>query len=128
MIRRPPRSTRTDTLFPYTTLFRSSGYSYDCAGDAAARFARTQDGMTYSRLQNPTVQMLEERIELLEGAEACQTLASGMAALTASLLCQLRQGDRVVAGRRELGSCCRLVGPLRPAIGNGESTDGGPPT
>src|SRR3546814_1723509 len=48
-------------------IFLTSGYSYDCAGDAAARFARTQDGMTYSRLQNPTVQMLEERIALLEG-------------------------------------------------------------
>src|SRR3546814_16838240 len=54
-------------------IFLTSGYSYDCAGDAAARFARTQDGMTYSRLQNPTVQMLEARIALLEGAEACRT-------------------------------------------------------
>jgi O-succinylhomoserine sulfhydrylase len=54
-------------------LFLTSGYAYDCAGDAAARFAGEQEGMTYSRLQNPTVQMLEERIALLEGAEACRT-------------------------------------------------------
>src|ERR1700710_1392359 len=80
-------------------LFLTSGYSYDKAADAAARFAGEQEGMTYSRLQNPTVQMLEERIALMEGAEACRTMASGMAAMTAALLCQLEQGDHIVAGR-----------------------------
>ena len=53
-------------------LFLTSGYSYDDAGTAAARFAGEDTGMTYSRLQNPTVQMLEERIALMEGAEACR--------------------------------------------------------
>ncbi len=48
--------------------------------------------MTYSRLQNPTVEMLEERIALLEGAEACRTMASGMAAMTAAMLCQVQRG------------------------------------
>ena len=66
-------------------LFLTSGYSYDCAEDAAARFAGEQDGMTYSRLQNPTVRMLEERIAVMEGAEACRATASGMAAMTAAL-------------------------------------------
>ncbi|MCM8729507.1 trans-sulfuration enzyme family protein [Hephaestia sp. GCM10023244] len=98
-------------------IFLTSGYSYDCAGDAAARFARTQDGMTYSRLQNPTVQMLEERIALLEGAEACRTMASGMAAMTAALLCQLSQGDHVVAGRAAFGSCRWLIDTLLPRFG-----------
>ena len=55
-------------------LFLTSGYAYDCAADAAARFAGDQIGMTYSRLQNPTVEMLEARIALLEGAEACRTI------------------------------------------------------
>ncbi|MEO6218042.1 MAG: PLP-dependent transferase, partial [Sphingomonas sp.] len=73
-------------------IFLTSGYAYDCAGDAAARFSGDQVGMTYSRLQNPTVQMLEERIALLEGAEACRTMATGMAAMTAVLLCQLQTG------------------------------------
>src|SRR3546814_3726141 len=73
--------------------------------------------MTYSRLQNPTVQMLEERIALLEGAEACRTMASGMAAMTAALLCQLRQGDHVVAGRAAFGSCRWLVDTLLPRFG-----------
>src|SRR3546814_14486378 len=109
MIRRPPGSTQADTLVPYATLFRStrsvrcgtgrsehgetsealfltSGYSYDSAESVAARFSGDEVGMTYSRLQNPTVQMLEERIALIEGAEACRVQASGMAAMTAALL------------------------------------------
>lgn len=98
-------------------IFLTSGYAYECAGDAAARFAGEQQGMTYSRLQNPTVQMLEERIALLEGAEACRTMATGMAAMTAVLLCQLSQGDHVVAGRAAFGSCRWLVDSLLPRFG-----------
>ena len=98
-------------------LFLTSGYAYDCAGDAAARFAGEQAGMTYSRLQNPTVEMLEERIALLEGAEACRTMASGMAAMTAALLCQLSAGDHIVAGRAAFGSCRWLTDTLLPRFG-----------
>ncbi len=98
-------------------IFLTSGYAYDCAGDAAARFAGEQQGMTYSRLQNPTVQMLEQRIALLEGAEACRTMATGMAAMTAALLCQLQTGDHVVAGRAAFGSCRWLVDTLLPKFG-----------
>ncbi|MFC3582066.1 trans-sulfuration enzyme family protein [Sphingomonas hylomeconis] len=98
-------------------LFLTSGYSYDCAADAAARFAGEQEGMTYSRLQNPTVQMLEDRIALMEGAEACRTMATGMAAMTAVLLCQLQQGDHLVGGRAAFGSCRWLTDTLLPKFG-----------
>ena len=98
-------------------LFLTSGYSYDKAADAAARFAGEQQGMTYSRLQNPTVEMLEQRIALMEGAEACRTMASGMAAMTAALLCQLQAGDHVVAGRAAFGSCRWLTDTLLPKFG-----------
>ena len=98
-------------------LFLTSGYSYDCAGDAAARFAGEQVGMTYSRLQNPTVEMLEQRIALMEGAEACRATCTGMAAMTAALLCQLSQGDHVVAGRAAFGSCRWLTDTLLPKFG-----------
>jgi O-succinylhomoserine sulfhydrylase len=98
-------------------LFLTSGYSYDRAEDAAARFAGEQAGMTYSRLQNPTVEMLEERIALLEGAEACRTMATGMAAMTAAMLCQLSSGDHVVAGRAAFGSCRWLTDTLLPRFG-----------
>jgi len=98
-------------------LFLTSGYAYDCAGDAAARFAGEQKGMTYSRLQNPTVEMLEERIALMEGAEACRAMATGMAAMTAALLCQLQVGDHIVAGRAAFGSCRWLTDTLLPRFG-----------
>ncbi|HEV7288374.1 O-succinylhomoserine sulfhydrylase [Sphingomonas sp.] len=98
-------------------LFLTSGYAYDCAGDAAARFAGEQQGMTYSRLQNPTVEMLEHRIALLEGAEACRATASGMAAMTAALLCQLSAGDHLVGGRAAFGSCRWLTDTLMPRFG-----------
>ena len=98
-------------------LFLTSGFAYDCAEDAAARFNGEQDGMTYSRLQNPTVEMLEKRISLMEGAEATRCMASGMAAMTAALLCQLQMGDHVVASRALFGSCRWLTDSLLPKFG-----------
>ncbi len=98
-------------------LFLTSGYTYDDAQTVADRFAGDAQGMTYSRLQNPTVAMLEERIALLEGAEACRAQASGMAAMTAALLCQVSAGDHVVAARAAFGSCRWLVDELLPKFG-----------
>ncbi len=98
-------------------LFLSSGYTYDDAETVAARFAGEDPGMTYSRLQNPTVQMLEERIALMEGAEACRAQATGMAAMTTALLCQLQMGDHVVAARAAFGSCRWLTDNLLPKFG-----------
>jgi O-succinylhomoserine sulfhydrylase len=98
-------------------LFLTSGYCYDKAEDAAARFAGDQVGMTYSRLQNPTVEMLEQRIALLEGAESCRATATGMAAMTAALLCQLAAGDHVVAAKAAFGSCRWLTDTLLPKFG-----------
>ncbi|MEQ1547445.1 MAG: aminotransferase class I/II-fold pyridoxal phosphate-dependent enzyme [Chakrabartia sp.] len=98
-------------------LFLTSGFTYDDAETVAARFAGEADGMTYSRLQNPTVQMLENRIALLEGAEACRAQATGMAAMTTALLCQLESGDHVVAARAAFGSCRWLTDHLLPKWG-----------
>lgn len=98
-------------------LFLTSGYTYDDAATVAARFAGDATGMTYSRLQNPTVEMLEERIALMEGAEACRAQATGMAAMTTALLCQLKQGDHVVAARAAFGSCRWLTDNLLPRWG-----------
>ncbi|HLV06297.1 MAG TPA: aminotransferase class I/II-fold pyridoxal phosphate-dependent enzyme [Croceibacterium sp.] len=98
-------------------LFLNSGYTYESAASVAARFAGEEVGMTYSRLQNPTVAMLEERIAAMESAEACRVQASGMAAMTAALLCQVKTGDHVVAGRAAFGSCRWLVDNLLPKFG-----------
>lgn len=98
-------------------MFLTSGYSYDVAETAAARFRGDDAGMTYSRLQNPTVAMLEERLCLMEGAEACRAQASGMAAMTATLLAQLSAGDHMVAARALFGSCRWLADSLLPRFG-----------
>jgi len=63
------------------------------------------------------VQMLEERIAIMEGADACRATASGMAAMTAALLCQLQAGDHVVASRALFGSCRWLTDSLLPKFG-----------
>lgn len=98
-------------------IYLTSGYSYDDAATVAARFAGEAEGMTYSRLQNPSVAMLEERLALIEGAEACRTMATGMAAMTAALLSQLSAGDHVVAARAMFGSCRWLTDTLLPKFG-----------
>lgn len=98
-------------------LILSSGYTYDDAETVAARFAGEEQGPTYSRLQNPTVEMLEHRIALMEGAEAARCQATGMAAMTTALLCQLDTGDHVVAARAAFGSCRWLTDSLLPRWG-----------
>ncbi len=98
-------------------IFLTSGYCYDSAEEAAARFRGEAKGMTYSRLQNPTVEMLEERLALLEGAEACRVSASGMAAMSATLMSTLSAGDHLVAGRALFGSCRVLVDTILPRFG-----------
>ncbi|WP_448586076.1 trans-sulfuration enzyme family protein [Thermaurantiacus sp.] len=98
-------------------LFLTSGYAYDSAGEAAARFRGEAPGMTYSRLQNPTVEMLEKRLALLEGAEAARATATGMAAMTAALMATLSAGDHLVAGRALFGSCRVLVDTILPRMG-----------
>ncbi|TPE59229.1 O-succinylhomoserine sulfhydrylase [Sandaracinobacter neustonicus] len=98
-------------------IFLSSGFCYDNAEEAAARFRGEAKGMTYSRLQNPTVEMLEERLALLEGAEACRVSASGMAAMTGMLMSTLSAGDHLIGGRAAFGSCRVLVDNILPRFG-----------
>jgi cystathionine gamma-synthase/O-succinylhomoserine sulfhydrylase len=98
-------------------IFMTSGYSYDDAHTPAARFAGQEPGMTYSRTQNPSVQMLEERIALMEGAEACRTQASGMAAMSTALLCQLSVGDHMVVARAAFGPTRWVTDNLLPRFG-----------
>jgi O-succinylhomoserine sulfhydrylase len=98
-------------------LFLTSGYVYDDAEQAEATFAGTVDHYQYSRFANPTLTMLEQRLCLIEGAEACCTTATGMAAVNAALLSHLKTGDRVVAARALFGSCHWIVSTLLPKFG-----------
>ncbi len=98
-------------------LFLNSGYVYDSAEQAEARFKGDEDGYVYSRYANPTVSMFEERMCLLEGAEAARGTASGMAAVAASLLCHVKAGDHVASARALFGSCRYIVEDLMPRYG-----------
>src|SRR6185503_3497466 len=86
-------------------LFLTSGYAYEAAEEAEARFKGEIGGFQYSRFGNPTVSMFEERMALLEGAPVGRATATGMAAVSAVFLSSLKTGDHVVAARAMFGSC-----------------------
>lgn len=98
-------------------LFLTSGFAYDSAEEAEARFDGRAEGFTYSRQSNPTVAMFENRMALLEGAEVGRATGTGMAAMTAALLAGLRAGDHVLASRALFGSCRWLMDDLLPRYG-----------
>jgi O-succinylhomoserine sulfhydrylase len=98
-------------------LFLTQGFLYETMEAAEARFKGDEPGFIYSRFSNPTVAMFERRMALLEGAEAARATASGMAAVTASLLGQLKAGDHVVAAKALFGSCRYVVEELLPRFG-----------
>lgn len=98
-------------------LFLTQGFVYDSAEQCEARFKGEDPGYLYSRFSNPTVAMFEKRMCLLEGAEAARATASGMAAVTASLVSQLKAGDHVVAAKALFGSCRYVVEDLLPRFG-----------
>ena len=98
-------------------LFLNSGYVFDNAAQAEAAFKGENDNYIYSRYGNPTVSMFQERLAELEGAEACFATATGMAAVFASLACQLNTGDRVVSSRAVFGSCHFIVDQILPRFG-----------
>ena len=98
-------------------LFLTSGFVYETAGSAEARFKGEEDGFVYSRYGNPTVAMFEDRLKALEGAEACFATSSGMAAVHSALACQLKAGDRLVASRALFGSCHQIITNILPKFG-----------
>jgi O-succinylhomoserine sulfhydrylase len=98
-------------------LFLTQGYVYASAEEAEARFLGTSPGYQYSRFGNPTVSMFEDRMALLEGAEAARATATGMAAVTAAILSQVSAGGHVVAAKALFGSCRYIVEDLCPRFG-----------
>ena len=110
---------RTEMDETAEAMFLTSGYVYDSAEEAEKAFLPGGGAgrFVYSRYGNPTVQMFEERLRLIEGAEAVRGTSSGMAAVFASLLCQVRAGDRVVASRALFGSCHYICAELLPRYG-----------
>jgi O-succinylhomoserine sulfhydrylase len=98
-------------------IFLNSGYVYTSAEQAEARFKGNEEGFVYSRYANPTVAMFEARMCALEGAERARGTASGMAAVAASLMANLKAGDHLVSARALFGSCRYVVEDLLPRFG-----------
>ena len=98
-------------------LYLNSGFVYDEPETAERRFAGEDDGYVYGRYGNPTVSMFEERLALLEGAESCYALASGMASVFGALACQLKAGDHLVSSKALFGSCYQVVTAILPRFG-----------
>jgi O-succinylhomoserine sulfhydrylase len=98
-------------------LFMTSGFVYDSAEQAAASFEGTTDNFIYSRYGNPTMQMAEQRLAAIEGAEACRVCSTGMAAIFSSMACQLQAGDRVVASQALFGACHAILTKILPRWG-----------
>jgi O-succinylhomoserine sulfhydrylase len=98
-------------------LYLTQSFAYDSAEAADARFSGSEPGFIYARYGNPTVRMFEERLALLEGAQACLATASGMAAVHLSLAGLLKSGDHVVSGKALFGSCRWILNTWAPRFG-----------
>lgn len=98
-------------------IFMNSGYVYGSAEQAEKAFTGEIDRYVYSRYGNPTISMFEERLRLIEGAEAAFATASGMAAVFTGLGALLAAGDRLVAARSLFGSCFVVCNEILPRWG-----------
>lgn len=98
-------------------LYLSSGYAYPSSEHAEALFKGEIAGHNYSRFANPTVDMFQVRMALLEGAEDGRAFASGMAAVTNAVMSQVRTGDHIVASRALFGGCRYVIEDFMPRWG-----------
>jgi len=109
--------TRSNFKETSEAIFLNSGFVYDSAEQAEAIFLGKKKGFQYSRYANPTVEMFEKRLALLDGSEACFATASGMAAVFGSMMCQLKTGDHVVSASALFGSCRYILNDILPKFG-----------
>ncbi len=98
-------------------IFLNSGFCYDSAEVAESRFNGEAPGYVYSRYVNPNLKMLEDRLAIIEDAEACCVMGSGMAAVFASMMSHLKTGDHVIAHRVLFGSCFYIITEILPRFG-----------
>jgi O-succinylhomoserine sulfhydrylase len=98
-------------------LFLTQGHVYSSAEECERRFTGDEPGFIYARFSNPTVSMFEARMAALEGAEAARATATGMAAVTAAIVGQVKAGDHVLAARALFGSCRYVIEEFLPRFG-----------
>ncbi len=98
-------------------LYLTSSFVFNSAAQAARRFSGEEEGNVYARFSNPTVSVFEERLAALEGAEDCVATASGMAAIMATVLAHLKQGDHIVASNSLFGATVNLLSTILTRTG-----------
>ena len=98
-------------------IFATSGYVYENAEQAEAAFQDRVDKFIYSRFSNPTVNMFQDRMALIEGADMGKATATGMSAVFASIACMVEAGDHIVASRALFGSCQYILSEVLPKYG-----------
>lgn len=100
-------------------IFTTSSFVFDNAAQAAARFSGEQAGNIYSRFTNPTVDIFQRRLAAMEGGDACVATASGMAAITATCMSLLSQGDHIIAANGMFGTTTTLLNKYIKPFGVG---------
>lgn len=98
-------------------IYQSSAYVFDDSDDAAGRFNLSVPGFIYTRLNNPTNDVLEQRLAALEGGIAAVATASGTAAISTTLLTLLKAGDHIVASSSLYGGTYNLLSVTLPRHG-----------
>ena len=98
-------------------IFLNSGFCYNSAETAENRFNGNEPGFVYSRYLNPTLKMLEDKLSIIEQAESSVVMASGMSAVFASIMCQIKTGDHFIASKVLFGSCYHIATKILPNYG-----------
>ena len=108
---------RTKFLETSEPLFLTSGYVYESAEEAEESFKEKRERFMYSRFGNPTIEILQKKLALIEGAEACWATSTGMSAIFTIFMSYLKKGDRLVAGQALFGSCHYIITEILPKFG-----------
>jgi O-succinylhomoserine sulfhydrylase len=99
------------------SIFLTSSFRFDSAEEAADRFENNGSGNMYSRFTNPTVDVFQNKLAALEGAEKCQATASGMSAIFATIMTILEPGEHMVASRCMFGTTIVLLNNIIEKFG-----------
>ncbi|ATA91628.1 O-acetylhomoserine aminocarboxypropyltransferase [Capnocytophaga canimorsus] len=98
-------------------IYQTVSYVFENSDQAAARFNLSESGYIYTRLNNPTNDILEQRLAALEGGVGAVVTASGTAALSTTFLTLLRAGDHIVSSNSLYGGTYNLLNVTLPRLG-----------
>lgn len=98
-------------------IYQSTAYVFNDSDQAANLFSLAEPGYIYTRLNNPTNDVLEQRLAALEGGIAAVSTASGTAAISTALMVLLKAGDHIVASSSLYGGTYNLLNVTLPRLG-----------